>query len=303
VAHKIADIASTTYAIETLSHLANELAMREGYDIRLEASAAKEFCTVRNWDILDDTLQVRGGRGFETEASLRSRGETPMNVERALRDSRINRIFEGSSEIMHLFMAREALDKHLQVANDFLYAKTMGARIAALPKMIGFYSWWYPSTWLGLTTPFKHGEFGPLARHLRFAERRSRKLARSVFHGMVRYQAGLEKKQAFLFRAVDIAMELLVITAVVARTHKLQQASSPDAAAALQLAQVHCENARALVDERFRALWQNDDVSKYQLGVDILDGEQLWLEADAPVFTPDAAAAAVDANESEAAAK
>lgn len=299
VAHKIADMAATTYAIETLSHLANELAMREGYDIRLEASAAKEFCTVRNWYLLDDALQVRGGRGYETEISLRERGDAPMPIERALRDSRINRIFEGSSEIMHLFMAREALDKHLQVAQDFIYAKSTGDRVKALPKMIGFYSWWYPSTWLGLGTGFKYGEYGRLAKHLRFAERRSRKLARNVFHGMVRYQAGLEKKQGFLFRAVDIAMEILVISAVVARTQKLIREGSPEAAEALELADLHCMNARRIVDERFRALWSNDDVAKYKLGANVLDGHQKWLEADAPItsFQPG------KSDSSEAAAK
>jgi alkylation response protein AidB-like acyl-CoA dehydrogenase len=283
VAHKIADIAATTFAIETLSHFTNELAMREGYDIRLEASAAKEYCTVRNWDLLDDALQVRGGRGYETEISLRERGERPMAIERMLRDSRINRIFEGSSEIMHLFMAREALDKHLQVGKDFLYARSLGEQVAALPKMIAFYSWWYPSTWLGLGTAFKYGEYGRLARHLRFAERRSRKLARSVFHGMARYQAGLEKRQAFLFRAVDIAMEILVIGAVVARAHKMQREDHPEATRALALADVHCRNARRIVDERFRALWKNDDPERYQLGLDVLEGTHRWLEADAPI--------------------
>jgi alkylation response protein AidB-like acyl-CoA dehydrogenase len=287
ITHKLADMAATTFAIETLSHLANELAMREGYDIRLEASAAKEYCTVRNWELLDEALQVRGGRGYETELSLRERGEAPMGIERALRDSRINRIFEGSSEIMHLFMAREALDTHLQVGQDFLYAKTMGDRLKALPKMIGFYSWWYPSTWLGLGTAFRYGQFGAFAGHLRFAERRSRKLARSVFHGMVRYQAGLEKKQAFLFRAVDIAMELLVITAVVARAHKLAQQGDANAAEIARVADLHCRNARRIVDQRFAALWRNDDVAKVAVGRAVLDGAHRWVEGDAPITSFD----------------
>lgn len=285
VSHMLADMAATTFAIETLSQLANELAMREGYDIRLEASAAKEYCTVRNWELLDTALQVRGGRGYETERSLADRGDVPMGIERALRDSRINRIFEGSSEIMHLFMAREALDTHLQVANDFLYAKTFGDRLKALPKMFGFYSWWYPSTWIGLGTAFRYGEFGAFAKHLRFAERRSRKLARSVFHGMVRFQAGLEKKQAFLFRAVDIAMELLVITAVVARVHKLQQQGDPNAAQIAKVAELHCLNARRIVDQRFAALWRNDDVAKTRVGHGVVDGEHRWVEGDAPIVT------------------
>ena len=112
---------------------------------------------------------------------------------------------------------------------------------------------------------------------------RSRKLARNVFHGMVRYQAGLEKKQAFLFRAVDIAMELLVMTAVVVRTHRLVKAGAPEATQALALADLHCHNARRIVADRFKGLWDNEDVAKYKLGVDVLDGTHQWLEADAPI--------------------
>ena len=296
ISHKLADMASTTYAIETLSHFANELAMREGYDIRLEAAAAKEYCSVRGWELLDDAMQIRGGRGYERELSLRERGERSMNVERAMRDARINKIFEGSSEIMHLFMAREALDTHLGVAWDVINPKsTLGERMKGLPGMAAFYAGWYPKLWLGgLFTWFRYGRYGNLGKHLRFAERASRKLARNVFHGMVRHQAGLEKRQGFLFRAVDIAMEILVMTAVVARTQKAIDAGSPDAAHVTQLADLHCKNARRIIDDRFRALWSNDDVAKYEVGIAVLEGEHTWVETDAPIYSdpPTAHAAA-----------
>lgn len=285
ISHKLADMAAVVYAMESLSHLANELSMREGYDIRLEAAVAKEYCSTRGWTVIDEAIQIRGGRGYETDASLAARGEAPIALERMMRDSRINRIFEGSSEIMHLFMAREALDKHLQVAGALFDKRASTAtKLAALPKMALFYLTWYPTLWVGMSWA-KYGRFGRLAPHLRFADRAARRLARNVFHGMVRYQAGLERKQAFLFRAVDIAMEIFVLVATVVRTQRMVDEKRPEAERAIELADLHGKNARRAIEASFDALWSNDDAAKYAVGQQVLTGEHVWLEADAPVVT------------------
>ena len=279
IAHKISSMAAHTFAMEAIAALATEMADRGGYDIRLEAAAAKEWNTDRTWEIVDDTMQIRGGRGYETEKSLKERGEQPIGVERIMRDYRINKIFEGSSEIMHLFMAREMVDKHLQVAGAMIDPdKPMSAKLAALPKMGAFYAGWYPTRWLGWGRWPRYSEFGVLATHLRFVERSARKLARASFHGMLRYQARLQNKQAFLFRLVDVANELFAMSATVARARALAEKQRPEAAEARHLADLFCRISRRRVQRLFDALWDNDDVQLYRAGVDVLDGRHEWLE-------------------------
>ncbi len=283
IAHRIADMASHVYAMEAVSDLGSRLA-GHGTDVRLEAAAAKEFNTVHGWRILDEAMQIRGGRGYETEQSLAARGEPPIPIERLMRDFRINLLFEGSSEIMHLFMAREAVDRHLQVAGAMIDPKAgFGGRLKALPKIAGFYAWWYPSRWLGWGLWPRYAGFGRLATHLRFAARNCRRLARETFHGMMAFRARMQRKQGFLFRVVDIGLDLYATTAAVvkARADATSEAS--------ELADMFCRTARRRVRQRFHDLWHNDDARKVDFARGVLDGRYAGVEkgtVDPPWLKP-----------------
>ncbi|TFH19164.1 MAG: acyl-CoA dehydrogenase, partial [Myxococcales bacterium] len=283
IAHELADMAATTFAMDSVAILSSAMADRGGYDIRLEAAAAKEWNTTRAWHIVDRTLQIRGGRGYETEASLAGRGEAPIPVERVMRDCRINLIFEGSSEIMHLFMAREVVDKHLQVAGAMIDPHNgMNEKMAAMPGILGFYAGWYPPLLLkGLTNPWRYSDFGSLGKHLRFVDSACRKLARASFQGMAIYQAKMERKQGFLFRTVDIVMELFVMAATVSRARRMMDDDHPEAFQAQELADLFCSGARRRIKRLFRDLWANDDDAKNSVASDVLSGAHAWLETGA----------------------
>jgi len=285
ISNKIASIAAVTFAMDSIAKITANMAQRGGYDIRLEAAAAKEWNSVQGWKMIDETLQIRGGRGYENETSLRERGETGIPIERMMRDSRINLIFEGSSEVMHLFMAREAVDKHLQVAGAMIDPKSTAAmKMSAMPSIMAFYAGWYPPLWLkGLATPFQYGEWGELAGHIRFVDRGARKLARSSFHAMALYQAKMERKQAFLFRTVDIVMELFAMSVVCSRARQMKETGDPNAAEAMRLADLFCALSRRKVQASFRALWRNDDAASGAVTANVMKGNYDWLAKDGVV--------------------
>jgi alkylation response protein AidB-like acyl-CoA dehydrogenase len=279
IAELIGSMAANTLAMEAVAELCGAMADRGGYDIRLEAAIAKLYNSEAGWRIIDDTLQIRGGRGYETADSLRARGERPVPIERIMRDFRINLIFEGSSEIMHLFIAREAVDKHLQTAGDVVMpGKSPGERIAGLGRALLFYGWWYPSRWLGWAFWPKYGEFGRLARHVRFVERGARRLARGVFHAMMRFGPKLEYRQAVLFRLVDVGAELFAMAATCARAHAIARRDPAAGAHVLEVADLFCWQARGRIKSKFQGLWRNEDRHTYQVAQEVLRGEHRWLE-------------------------
>ncbi|MHC6222626.1 acyl-CoA dehydrogenase family protein [Arthrobacter sp. MMS24-S77] len=281
VGKKIAFIAATTFALEAVFELSAEMADAGQKDVRIEAALAKLWSTELSYTVADELVQIRGGRGFETADSLEARGERAVAAEQLLRDMRINRIFEGSSEIMRLLIAREAVDAHLSAAGELASADaTLQEKARAAVGASGFYARWLPKLVAGAgMDPRSYGEFGRLAKQLRYVERASRRLARQTFYGMGRWQARLEYKQAFLGRIVDIGAELFAMAACCSRAEMLLQTAPEQGAAAYELAEAYCEQARMRVDGYFEQLWRNTDDVDHELSSNVLAGDYAWLEA------------------------
>jgi len=272
IADKIAHMAANTFAMEAMTLLAASHVDRDKHaDIRLEAAMCKLWGTERAWEIVNETMQIRGGRGYETADSLKARGEAPIAVERFLRDSRINTIFEGSSEIMRLFIAREMLDPHLKVSAAVLNSQLpTSQRLRAAMKAAAFYAVWYPKQFLPVS-PKSKVQSPKLARHLRYAARMSRKLARAIFHAMLRHGPKLEREQLLLGRFVDIGTELFAITATCLRAQKsLGEGQGVDV---LPLADFFCRSARLRIEKYFRGISKNTDHAGYKLAQETLDGK------------------------------
>lgn len=281
VAQMLGRMAATTFAMEAVNDIAAGLADAGSSDIRLEAALAKMYNSEGAWRVVDDCMQIRGGRGYETAASLESRGEAPIPVERVMRDQRINMIFEGSSEIMRLFIAREAVDPHLQSAGAMMDPKAAtGAKVKGFAGLGVHMAGWVPGLLVGKgRVPGAYGEFGRLAKHLRFVERASRKLGRTLFMAMTRFGPKLEKRQSVLFRLVDVGAELFAMSCVCVYAHGMMQ-KEPGNRGPERLADLYCRHARRRIRQLFSDVFSNEDVVTYKVAQEVLDGRHAWLDPD-----------------------
>ncbi len=277
VALKLSYIASHTFAMEAITWLTSAMADDKHKDIRLEAAIAKFFCTEISWLIADETLQIRGGSGYEISSSLRKRGTDYWPVERVLRDLRINRIIEGTTDIMHLFIAREALDPHLSKIKPLISGRVpIGTKLAAALKMGIYYAFWYPKLWLPSLTPSNIANLPhPLNEHMTYVQSASKRLARGTFHKMMMYQQKLESKQSILNRVVDIGTELFAISAVCSYAAVLKKNGQDNA---LDLANSFCIQSRKRIENTFSNSSCNNDVADLKIAKKILAREFEWME-------------------------
>ena len=276
IALKLGYIASHTFALDAVSWLTAAMADDKKKDIRLEAAMAKYFCTEHSWTIVDETLQIRGGQGYEQASSLRARGADYWPVERVMRDVRINLIIEGTSEIMHLFIALEALDPHLSKSLPLLSSRTpLPQKIQIFFKLMGYYAVWYPKLWL---PNFASSTFPqPLGQHMTYVQETSKRLARIVFHNMLRYQQRLESKQSVLNRIVDIGTDLFAMATTCSYAQALSKEGKENA---VQLADLFCREAKKRIEEAFRSDQCNHDRKKIAVAKKLLAKEYQWLEND-----------------------
>jgi len=275
---KISFIAATTLAMEAVTWLTSHWADSKDKDIRLEAAMAKLFCSEMACKITDLTVALRGGRGYEKASSLEARGEDPWPVERMYRDTRINTIIEGTSDIMRLFLAREAMDPHLKMAADILKASTPAMqKLRSGVKLAGFYAGWYTNQWVNASLWKGFDDMGRLADHYQFLDATAHRLARTIFHYMGLYRDRLERKQVVLGHLMDIGTELFAMAATCSYVRALKK-RNPDDDTAINLADYHCREATRRIEAHFHALSHRDDRLMGGIAKSVLSGEFTWLE-------------------------
>jgi hypothetical protein len=197
-----------------------------------------------------------------------------------MRDARINRIFEGSSQVMHLIMAREALDTHFKLVMPILQPKP-GQKVSkseAILKAAGFYLTWLP----GLYLPGTRGNLEAKhlsarnRKHLAYAAKTSKLLARRLFATMAKYGPKLEKEQIVLGNFVDIGVDLFVMGSALSYADHLS-ALNPADQSPQELVNLYCCEARRRIEANFRAVKRNYNRSYNKVAGLLMDGSLGWL--------------------------
>ena len=205
---KIATIAAECYAADAMLGLLSDAMDRGDSDFSLEAACAKVFCSDMVWRAADDMVQVAGGRGFVK----------PYPYERMLRDSRINRIFEGTNEILRLFIALNGIQGPAE------YLSEIGSAIRQPLRNLGLVSGYAASRIRSVVGggPEMKTQLGErLATHRSYFEKHVGQLKEETDRAIKRYRKDIVDRQMVIERLANMAIELYARGAVLSRTQDL----------------------------------------------------------------------------------
>jgi acyl-CoA dehydrogenase family protein 9 len=257
---KIARMAELTFAMDAMTYLSAGLVDRHEEDLMLETAATKLFATEAMWRVVDDAVQIWGGEGYMRENGL----------ERALRDSRINRIVEGTTEIMTSFIGLMGMKKVGEELEQVLRA--VRHPVAQFNRLSGFARHEWHDLLLGRNLDSLDGALKGEGRTLANLTRR---LARGVERLLRTYRQDIIDMQLAQERIAWSATELYAMAAVLSKLDSLAlSARLADAAQyqrQLAIGKRFCHHAARRIDRRLDRLFANDDAEALAVADAVLD--------------------------------
>jgi acyl-CoA dehydrogenase family protein 9 len=205
---KLSRIASEIYASDSMLGILASLVDRGDNDFSLEAACAKVFASEMVWRAADEMVQLAGGRGYVK----------PYPYERILRDSRINRIFEGANEVLRLFIALNGVQAPAEAL------KEVGSALRRPLRNLGLLSGYATSRVklrLGQTSTLDIELHDRLRKHKEYFEQHVAELGSATDRLIIRHREQIVDSQLMLERLADMAIDLFATASVIARTQSL----------------------------------------------------------------------------------
>lgn len=228
---KMAGLAADAYAADAMVGILASLADDPASDWSLEAACAKIFASELIWRTADELVQVAGGRGFVK----------PHPYERYLRDARINRIFEGTNEVLRLFIALNGIQGPAE------RLKELGAAIRRPLRNWGLVSGYAASrvrSALGATSSLEVELHPRLEEHKRYFEKHVAELKAAADRMITKHRKEIVERQLVLERLANMAVEMFATAAVLSRTQRLlEERGEEGAAGELALCDLFCVEA------------------------------------------------------------
>ncbi|XP_013377549.1 PREDICTED: very long-chain specific acyl-CoA dehydrogenase, mitochondrial [Chinchilla lanigera] len=243
IQEKLARMAMLQYVTESMAYMLSAN-MDQGYtDFQVEAAISKIFGSEAAWKVTDECIQIMGGMGFMKEAG----------VERVLRDTRIFRIFEGTNDILRLFVALQGcMDKGKELSGLGNALKNplgnagllLGEAGRQLRRQVGLGS--------GLSlSGVVHPE---LSRSGKLAVKALEQFATVVEAKLIKYKKGIVNEQFLLQRLADGAIDLYTMVVVLSRASRSLSEGHPAAQHEKILCDSWCIEAAARIRETMAAL-------------------------------------------------
>lgn len=205
---KLSRTASDIYASDAMLGVLASMVDRGDIDFSLEAACAKVFASEMVWRAADDMVQLAGGRGYVK----------PYPYERMLRDSRINRIFEGANEVLRLFIALNGVQAPAEALKEIGSALRRPLRNLGL---LGGYATSRVKLRLGQTSTLDIDLHDRLKRHKDYFEKHVAELGSATDRAIIRHRENIIDRQLVLERLANMAIDLFATACVIARTQSL----------------------------------------------------------------------------------
>ena len=205
---KLSRIASEIYASDAMLGVLASLVDRGDVDFSLEAACAKVFASEMVWRAADDMVQLAGGRGYVK----------PYPYERMLRDSRINRIFEGANEVLRLFISLNGVQAPAEALKEIGSALRRPLRNLGL---LGGYATSRVKLRLGQTSTLDIALHERLRKHKDYFEKHVAELGGATDRAIIRHREKIIDRQLVLERLANMAIDLFATACVIARTQSL----------------------------------------------------------------------------------
>jgi len=255
---RVGQMATNLFVMEALCEQVWQLADQKNYDVRIEAAVTKIFCSEQTIQILNDAQIIFGGMGYETAESKQTRGEPGFELEQLVRDATMYRIGEGATDILRPFVAREALNFHLQRGKEVLEQGLTGKRLL---ELLRFYTPWYASLWVPRALP-DHGiiQQRRVQRMLSRVETGSRALARVTMYAMLICRQNMQQDQGRQNRIEMVGETLFAMAACALYAQKL------NTSAGWLLADEYFRTEKVRLKRLLRQMLSNDDRLRESVG-------------------------------------